>query len=370
MFFIFIGQKKRVNASASNLQFVKIDEAYYRPGCGQISINSIASKSFELWGEFEKQERRRTVFHEITHALAFSPNFFQFFIDDKGETKKRELTINTYKIPGTNMSIPHLTSDSFKKIAADYFNCPTARGFPLAQKDSAHYSQQIIANQSMRPVADNYVDRISPIAANIYKETGWYIVTIEKYENTLWGKNKGCDFLDFKCKDKNGKIFDEYCDLADKKNLIGCDYYYQNISRCFKSKVLKDVTCPYMLPSAKSCRIPLPEPKASKIGEVVGRNSKCVEINHEKTKKRLAACYESKCDKEKKTITFKVGETEVLFEYDEKFNAKVAEKKAEFVAKGRTFTLPLIAPSFERFCFNFDNIQIEKGFRREDDDNN
>jgi hypothetical protein len=332
-----------------------------RPVCGIIEINTIIHKDFRIWGEEEKAERRRTFFHEMTHALAFSPPLVKQYIDKLGKPIPESKSIIKVNIPKLG-TFPFFSNRHVTNVVKKYFNCPSAKGFPLVRKVSAHFHQQIIANHMMRPMADHFVDRISEFILTIYRATGWYIVNTKLNEETLWGKNKGCKFLNLECKDEKGKLFEEYCDAKDKINNIGCDFYYQNVSNCQYNRRLKDVKCAFMTPSAKNCISGDPKKKPSQVSEETGKSSKCFEFINPGNKHRYGACYNTKCDTKEKKITIIAKGKEYVIEYDE--NKKPKQEKIKIKVGKVEFEIEIVAPSFERFCFNMYHHQIDKGFRK------
>lgn len=314
-----------------------------------------------LWGEFEKAERRRTFFHEMTHALAFSPPLLEKYIDKTGKPIPKDQSIIKVKNPVLG-ELPHFANHHITKVVRKYFNCPTAKGFPLETKDLAHFHQQIIANQMMRPMADNFVDRISIFITTTYRATGWYAVNTKLSEETFWGHNKGCNFLELQCKDEKGKLFDEYCDPKDKINKVGCDFYYQNVSSCQGNPRLHDVKCASMLPSEKNCILGDPKKHPSQVSEETGKTSKCFNFINPSNKHRYGACYKTKCDKKAKKITITVKGKDYVIEYDE--NNKAKQETIKVKVGNTDFEIEISAPNFERFCFNIYHLQIDKGFRK------
>lgn len=328
---------------------------YSRPVCGKIIINTETNDDFETWGEFDVEERRRTIFHELTHAMAFNPAIIPFYIDNKGAKIKKEEVLNSVSI-GNHGSLPHLIHPKMKKAVEDYFNCPADKnnGFPLEAKDSAHFHQQIIANQIMRPMADNFVDGISKFMTTLYKLTGWYEVNDSSIEKTIWGEKQGCSFLELKCKDEKDKLFTEYCEqtTTGSMNYQGCDYYYKNAAACSVPRGLTDLTCPIMVPLKKNCLYSYTN-KTSVVDEVLGKDSKCVEfyaINSKQNKVRWGGCYESSCDEGNKTITLKVSGETLVIKYDENFKPD-KESNSVKVGAAKNFSIEIQSPDFKRFCF-------------------
>ena len=95
-----------------------------------------------------------------------------------------------------------------------------------------------------------------------------------------------------------------------------------------------------------------------KLKEKFSPGSKCLEFFA--GEKRLAGCFEAKCDKQNEQITIKIG--------DQEYTAKYKNGKTEtefFEAEAGPGKLKFSYPDFERFCFDVFNPIVSKPFRKE-----
>lgn len=293
----------------------------------------------------------------------FNSNLYALYINEKGEKYPKNGVVADVKLKNRNQ--PHIVHPKMKKVVGEYFKCENNNGLPITSNDKAHFVQQLLSDSAMRPKADAFQDRYSIINKTLYEISGWYVVSPEaKTEETLWGKNKGCRFLNLECTDDKGKMFDEYCDLQDAKNKIGCDYYYRSPAACNFYSDLVDDTCAIMAPSDTVCDLPdTKDPNTTFPFQNYSENSKCLEF-FDTQDKRFAGCFEAHCNKETRSISIVInGKTEECA-YNkegkpliENFKANVGGQFGEL-----KFNFPA---SYDRFCFYIEHKQDpEKGFKK------
>lgn len=339
-------------------------EGYIRPACGVINVNYDIFKDLKTFDSLKIKEARRTLFHEITHAFVFSPNLMGYFIDEKGELLKAADLVSTVNLPQLKNQ-PFFSHANIKKLVGDYFKCPENPGMPLAAKDKAHFVQQIIADTMMKPMADSFEDRISVFIKELYKISGWYLINENaKVEQTLWGKGKGCKFVQLECNDDKGNLFEEYCDQSNKKLKQGCDFYHTSPSICALYTGLQDNTCPIMNPTDTVCTMPDTVDKTQKNAfpdQFYGENSKCIEFNDSQGT-RFSGCFEATCDDSNRSIKVKIGSKEEIAQYDKEGKPSKPDFTAPVSNLGEIkFLFP---PNYDRFCFYKNNPQQDKGFKK------
>jgi Leishmanolysin len=326
---------------------LKIGGMYERPSVGYINVNTDKFTDFEKMDDIRKIELRRTFFHEMTHALAFSSSLYPKYIDIDGKLLSPTSIVEKITFPNKRVYTT-IVHKKMKKTLREYFNCENPRGFPLDLNGNAHFLQQLVADTIMRPIAEDFDDRISVFMLTLFDITGWYMVDYSKQELTLFGKGKGCDYIDLKCTNpKTGQLFEEYCD--ENNTDYNCDFYYNSISKCLNEETSKTKpkekygnTCSYLRPK-----------EGSKC--TAKANNKCLRT----LKKSVysAECFEAKCDKTNKSIIITVGGKTNIINYStgspSSKSIKVDDKE-------------ILAPdSYERFCFYQENPQPQdKLFRK------
>jgi leishmanolysin len=263
---------------------------------GRIEINSgqyTSSLSYE--------DKMQTVIHEMFHVLGFSNSLFHYFVKEDGNPySTEELTLFT-DIRGKPAVL--LTTPTVKTLAQKAFGCSDLEGVELEDAGGvgtvgSHWEKRVMFNDFM--IGDiGPTDIIySDISFGILQDSGWYTVNWDYTQSIVYGKGKGCQFLDEKCVYDGVAQFDEFC--TDSSSESKCDYLRLNKGYCTKFNLKNDVLSSFnyfndpkignidqlidYCPIVKSfdygnCRGVGSEPtlldKGS--GETVGINSRCIE---------------------------------------------------------------------------------------------
>ncbi len=137
--------------------------------------------------------------HEMTHILVFNDGIYGDFVDENLQP------LNITNVLGTklvnNKTINFLKTKNVVNKGKKHFNCSNLEGIPLefmggVGTSGSHWSKKIMNTDFM--IGDSYGENmISEISLALFEDSGWYKVDYEMANLFLWGKNKGCDFLDF-----------------------------------------------------------------------------------------------------------------------------------------------------------------------------
>ena len=300
---------------------------------------------------------KNNIFHEITHCLVFRRSLFKKFVFEKdGLINIRRNIIRIRKLNGGKKR-RIIKDEIFKKEAFEYFNCPNNKGFPLDNKlgkSGSHFDQQLVIDSFMKPVNDYQNLKITPFLAKLYYLSGWYRVNYTFVEDSLFGKRKGCDYLNLKCKNKDGKRFEEFCKY---KGEIGCDFYYDFKSICKKNRLSN---CKYMVPiSIKSSCLYIDSKKELKkkpefefygiISDI--KKSKCfMEL-----KRNIPLCLKSSCDLLGRTISFYIKDKQFTAFYK---SGKPYPSLYKIKFKKKTYRIEF-PENFNRFCYSFTKNKIK-----------
>jgi hypothetical protein len=134
-------------ASAASCGYSKIGgiPTYTRPVAGKININpNFYRLEDTTLSEFDIQSRRKTIMHETTHALAFSPGNINKYIDDEGSDIPDANLIKDVTIWDGKTITPHLIDPRIQQVVRDYYNCPSAIGMPLHFNKAHFHSQPLL----------------------------------------------------------------------------------------------------------------------------------------------------------------------------------------------------------------------------------
>jgi len=159
----------------------------FRPG---INISNSTSLDYMTW----------LALHEMTHIFVFNDSLYEDFVDEN------LLPFNLHEIVGTkvltnNKKMNYLKTKNVLEKGKKHFNCSDLEGVPLefmggVGTSGSHWSKKIMNTDYM--IGDSYGENlISEITLALFEDSGWYKVNYDLANLFLWGKNKGCGFLDF-----------------------------------------------------------------------------------------------------------------------------------------------------------------------------
>ena len=338
-----------------------------RPICGIVALNkNRVNFSKQNW----KKYYTNLMFHEISHALLFSPFLWSYFWDDINKK-----TIDRNKV------IKHIeTSDGFKKsliitpnvikTAKKHFNCnKNFEGIELEDHGSfgtsiSHWESKIMLGDYM--IAEPFDDiAISEISLAFFEDSGWY--KTNKYTGGLFkfGLNSGCDIFDKKCINLNKKsnFPDFYCDIAGKpscmvgkhskgkcsinsyKNIIDERFTYFD-NRYVGGFVTADY-CPVISGNKSDkyyysghCSYGEIILIQKDLNEVISNNSGCFisSLGYNNKKSPVSVCYKYKCDYNYRSVVITIDK-ETIYCPKEGARVNLYEYKGD-----------LICPSFDEYC--------------------
>lgn len=157
--------------------------------------------------------------HEITHVLGFNDRLYQDWIDDYFSPQSSDSIIGNGIINGK--SNPYIKSKKVLENARAHYNCPDLIGVPLEYNGGqgtvgAHWSKKYMNTDYM--IGNSYGENlISEITLALFEDSGWYKVNYDYANFLVLGKNKGCEFFNSVCIEKDlassykTKFMDEFC---------------------------------------------------------------------------------------------------------------------------------------------------------------
>jgi len=157
--------------------------------------------------------------HEITHVLGFNDGLYQDWVDENFNSLGPNNIIGRGFTHGKPYS--YLKTSKVLEKAREHFNCPSLNGVPLEYNGGegtagAHWSKKYMNTDYM--IGDSYGENlISEITLAMFEDSGWYKVNYEYANIFLWGKNKGCEFFESNCIEKDltssfkTRFLDEFC---------------------------------------------------------------------------------------------------------------------------------------------------------------
>ena len=297
-----------------------IGDTTYRPYGGVLYINN--KLDFDITNS--KIYIKNILLHEITHILIFHPFFFQY--------------LNLSKTEGSNS---YITSKKVIEQARKHFNCSSLNKIPLENQGGegsvgSHWESRYMLGDYM--ISTDYPDSaISDITLALFEDSGFYKVNYYSGGLFKFGKNKGCDFFNKKCIEKEKAIFNEFCDVNNEPK---CSSSRTIKSSCFMVNYINNIEKEYQYFSnpnlggyipANYCPIPYEsyssnnyypnhckygnKDSSNNYGETIGENSFCFisSLSTNKEINKYAVCYEIECDSSNKSIIVKLEDKNIIF---------------------------------------------------------
>ena len=137
--------------------------------------------------------------HEMTHILVFNDALYEDFVDENLNSLNLTNILGS-KILDNQKKMNFLKSKNVLEKGKKHYNCSNLEGVPLefmggSGTVGSHWSKRIMNTDYM--IGDSYGENlISDITLALFEDSGWYKVDYNMSNLFLWGKNKGCNFLD------------------------------------------------------------------------------------------------------------------------------------------------------------------------------
>ena len=137
--------------------------------------------------------------HEITHILGFQYESFYYFPGGINNVI-REITDSNGK------KRYYIITPKVVQKAKEYYGCDSLIGLELENQDnnpSSHWEARILLGEYMN--LEQYTPElvISDFTLALLEDSGWYQVNYYTGGLMRFGKNKGCDFLNYECPNTN-----------------------------------------------------------------------------------------------------------------------------------------------------------------------
>ena len=191
----------QTQAFASTCQLTNADRGY-RPTVGKINFAPSKFSPVDA-AEYPTTHANAvlTAIHELMHALGFSSQFFdsQFF-----QTQLSWFPDSGFRASQPVGSRSYIVTKKVVEKAREHFGCPTLIGVALENQGAvgtldSHWEKRWLGNEVMTGVQTNELAVISAITLAYFEDTGLYDVDYTMAGDLVFGKNRGCDFVEQPC---------------------------------------------------------------------------------------------------------------------------------------------------------------------------
>ena len=184
--------------------------------------------------------QKSTAVHELLHAIGFSSTSFSLFRFDDGTPRTPRLadglpadttvtchdgssrtnvqvssnTIVVSQARGTYVT--QLVTPRVRSVARDIFGCQTLAGAEIENQPTtyscygSHWEQRNFMNELMAPVS-SHTAVFSALTLAALEDSGWFTANYSQTGPLLWGRGKGCAFVDEPCVSSAGVPQDGFC---------------------------------------------------------------------------------------------------------------------------------------------------------------
>lgn len=197
-----------------------------RPISGSVTFNYKFVKHYDKSKPYPVIQKTDFLFttgiHELYHAMGFSSNLFEEFVDSHGKLRGKENVI----ITDSTGPFSHLIkTPKVLEHARKHFNNPNLEGVPVEDQGGAgskgsHWERIAIGNEVM-VAASQYNGALSEFTLRLFEDSGWYQINYEMTEPHHWGKeqtnlltqNDVCNYHGHTC-DKGDTSYHVYADYT------------------------------------------------------------------------------------------------------------------------------------------------------------
>lgn len=191
--------------------------------------------------KYKKDRNKLILFtlHEVFHALGFSKDLILNFRDFR-QTFQGEFELPRYSFPvlrennGTyKLLTPTVTSQMLHHFGCQEGHRSLPEGAPLVTREGvlqSHFDRSVFPGSIMlSKIGQPDYTFLDPLTLAVFQDTGWYKVNFSNGDNYLWGKNKGCGFLQSLLLKKTPEYKKQLC---SKSFSSGCNYLQTEIINC------------------------------------------------------------------------------------------------------------------------------------------
>ncbi|CAD8117650.1 unnamed protein product [Paramecium sonneborni] len=289
LIFVQIYDDSTTNVKASS-EYIKTYSKTQRPTVGIIKWNIYSTNLKNMTNsEFELNMQR--LIATTMYIMGFTPKAFQTYFDSSINVKysNPSITIN---------NITYLSTPRIKKIIQQHFKCDTVKGAQLENDGGNSYAKNhlersIFYNEILTSATMEGNMIISDFTFSIFQDTGFYNLMQYSPDKVLWGKGKGCDFLQKRCYGD----FQEFCNVENEE---GCSFLNTGYSNC-KQDDFSDQCKYFQIKQDYDCRDSTSGgDEAKETFQHFGSDSMCIvgsiSENYSVANKQKFSCFQYLCD--------------------------------------------------------------------------
>jgi hypothetical protein len=187
---------------------------------------------------------RLITLHEVFHALGFSKDLILNFRD------YRQPELDTGELPHYSFPLLREYNGTFRLLTPTvvsklkhHFDCDmVGRNLPegapmtaIGKVPQSHWDSTILPGSIMTSkLGEPEYTFVDALTLSVFQDTGWYMVNFSNADDYLWGKGKGCNFLQAL---NSRKIPDYEEKLCSTNYNSGCNYLQTEVINCSNTEL-------------------------------------------------------------------------------------------------------------------------------------
>ena len=216
---------------------------------------------------------RATAIHEVLHALGFSSGSWPLFrqpdgtpmtareldglpattsatcADGSTRSNVLEVSSSTLQVASGRggATIVRLVTPRVASVARDVFGCATLTGAELENQPTgsgcygSHWEQRNWLNELMAAVS-SHAAVYSALTLAALHDSGWYVANYSATGPLLWGRSKGCSFINDPCVSSSGAHQPGFCSTPGEE---GCTPDFLAKGHCHVATYSADLPAPF-----------------------------------------------------------------------------------------------------------------------------
>jgi len=178
-----------------------------------------------------------TIVHELMHALGFTKDSFDKFVDSKGNVRPQSKVRQSFLERGH--TVYKIVSPNVLSEVRKHFSCQSLNGAELEDDLGAgtalsHWEKRIFGREIMVGVTNGYAEVVSRVTLAFFEDSGWYVPDYSKAGELDYGKGEDCAFATGYClKQTTGDPINNYEDSFCAENgKVGCTQDLGAVASC------------------------------------------------------------------------------------------------------------------------------------------
>lgn len=161
---------------------------------------------YDVLGDDEEglEKKYNVILHEMFHGVGFEKDSFKLFLPENRYGDSSDFlnlkAIGHLSYYYRDRKIETFVGHHAMSYGKEFFRCKNYKGVEL---QGSHLSEKLFHDQLMSPRLDLHLGAPktidSKLVLEVLRDSGWYSILGEGGEDSVFGKDAGCEFIELKC---------------------------------------------------------------------------------------------------------------------------------------------------------------------------